>query len=511
MAVKYDVILGKLREEDGAPAGEGGQIQFNNGGSLGAVTLSYDESQAPDTYLVGTPVDPDVNGADVSISGGQGGDISGAIITANLEVLGHDYLANEILTVVGGDNNATVQVNSVGIGELYTIQIANLGSGYTVLDVLTVSGGNGDCTFRVEAVGGSGEVSSITQLTQGTGYTGGSGVATTGGTGTGCTMDTYGYAIGAIVSLTLVDGGTGYLAGSNSYSLSGGSGTDGGIQGITLVGTTGGDLVIKAGVGQGAAANGRVKFEGATQHTYYRVSTLGEDGQNISGANSTETIEVNSPRNISSFSGVETVVSAYGSGSIGKIMGEKVGLFSSATHSGNVNVGQSFQVYATSNSANNALKGQEMELYVAHNSGNMPSLYGIDLSLLMNGSGNITNGSLFIGNITNTGYISDVALVNPSLTNSGTIGVTKGYYLGDITSGTQTLKPYNIWLTDDQARNVMNGKTGLGVDDPTATLHLQAGTAAAGTAPIKLTSGTSLTTPEAGTIEFDGTNFYLTV
>jgi len=43
------------------------------------------------------------------------------------------------------------------------------------------------------------------------------------------------------------------------------------------------------------------------------------------------------------------------------------------------------------------------------------------------------------------------------------------------------------------------------------TIGFTAGTAAAGTAPIKLTSGTVNTTPEAGTIEFDGTYFYITI
>lgn len=55
-----------------------------------------------------------------------------------------------------------------------------------------------------------------------------------------------------------------------------------------------------------------------------------------------------------------------------------------------------------------------------------------------------------------------------------------------------------------------NGNTGLGVYVPTATLHLQAGTATARTAPLKFTSGTNLTTPEAGTVEYDGNNFYAT-
>lgn len=46
--------------------------------------------------------------------------------------------------------------------------------------------------------------------------------------------------------------------------------------------------------------------------------------------------------------------------------------------------------------------------------------------------------------------------------------------------------------------------------DPTAKVHIAAGSATAGTAPIKLTSGTNLTTPEAGAVEFDGTNYFVT-
>lgn len=43
-----------------------------------------------------------------------------------------------------------------------------------------------------------------------------------------------------------------------------------------------------------------------------------------------------------------------------------------------------------------------------------------------------------------------------------------------------------------------------------AKFHLPAGTATASTAPLKFTSGTNLTTPEAGAIEYDGTEFYAT-
>lgn len=44
----------------------------------------------------------------------------------------------------------------------------------------------------------------------------------------------------------------------------------------------------------------------------------------------------------------------------------------------------------------------------------------------------------------------------------------------------------------------------------TAILQIQAGAATAGSAPIKLTSGVNLTTPEAGTIEYDGSNIFFT-
>lgn len=59
------------------------------------------------------------------------------------------------------------------------------------------------------------------------------------------------------------------------------------------------------------------------------------------------------------------------------------------------------------------------------------------------------------------------------------------------------------------AGNIGIGAAG-GVTNPTASLHIKAGSATAGTAPLKLTSGTVLGTPEAGAIEFDGTNLFYT-
>ena len=53
------------------------------------------------------------------------------------------------------------------------------------------------------------------------------------------------------------------------------------------------------------------------------------------------------------------------------------------------------------------------------------------------------------------------------------------------------------------------GRTGIhAVRTPTAWVHIGAGAAAASSAPLKFTSGTLQTTPEAGAIEYNGINFF---
>ena len=55
------------------------------------------------------------------------------------------------------------------------------------------------------------------------------------------------------------------------------------------------------------------------------------------------------------------------------------------------------------------------------------------------------------------------------------------------------------------------GKVGIGVDPATAMLHLKAGTATASTSPLKFTSGTLLSSPEAGAFEFLTDNIHITI
>jgi hypothetical protein len=60
-------------------------------------------------------------------------------------------------------------------------------------------------------------------------------------------------------------------------------------------------------------------------------------------------------------------------------------------------------------------------------------------------------------------------------------------------------------------RLTANGCLAMGLLSATAIVHIKAGTATAGTAPLKFTSGTSLTTAEAGAVEFTTDDLFFTI
>jgi len=69
-----------------------------------------------------------------------------------------------------------------------------------------------------------------------------------------------------------------------------------------------------------------------------------------------------------------------------------------------------------------------------------------------------------------------------------------------------------IWLLNDTNEAYYStANVGIGVGDPTAVLHLKAGTTAANSAPLKFNSGSLLTTAEAGAIEFLTDAYYGTI
>lgn len=72
--------------------------------------------------------------------------------------------------------------------------------------------------------------------------------------------------------------------------------------------------------------------------------------------------------------------------------------------------------------------------------------------------------------------------------------------------------PLTLWTNGLRRVTVTgaDGNVGIGVASGTAYLHIKAGTATASTAPLKINSGTLMSSAEAGAMEYDGTDWYLT-
>lgn len=114
--------------------------------------------------------------------------------------------------------------------------------------------------------------------------------------------------------------------------------------------------------------------------------------------------------------------------------------------------------------------------------------YNIVIGYGAGASGAITTGkkNLIIG------YDSDV----PTGTASNQMSIGNAIYGTGISSAVGT--------------NISNAFIGLGVKAPTSRLHIRAGTATANESPLKFTSGTNLTTPENGAVEYDGSDLMIT-
>lgn len=154
--------------------------------------------------------------------------------------------------------------------------------------------------------------------------------------------------------------------------------------------------------------------------------------------------------------------------------------YPNATSAANVAIGVQ-SLYGTSANAvsNNTAVGYRTGYVVTTGSNNV--LIGYQAGdALTSGSNNIV-----------IGY--DVDAQSASTSNQLTIG---NALFGVVIDGTNT--------------TISTGRLGAFVAAPTARFHLVAGAATANNAPLKFTAGTNLSTAEAGAMEWDGTNLFIT-
>jgi hypothetical protein len=112
---------------------------------------------------------------------------------------------------------------------------------------------------------------------------------------------------------------------------------------------------------------------------------------------------------------------------------------------------------------------------------------------------NNTNSWLGVG-LSNPGVPLHVRMGNDNnLGIQGPVILTTGVTFNSFNDALNTGRPMEFRATQYL---YSTGKVGYGVTSPTALLHIAAGTATASTAPLKFTSGTNLTTAEAGAMEF---------
>ena len=120
---------------------------------------------------------------------------------------------------------------------------------------------------------------------------------------------------------------------------------------------------------------------------------------------------------------------------------------------------------------------------------------------------------------TNGRLIDSANLTYGATANTLHVEGSSGNILFELTRAGEITYKYNVdssntlnitTSTGDTSYYFLRGnKFGIGVS-ATARLHIVGGTATANTAPIKFTAGTNLTTPEAGTIEFNGNSLFFT-
>ncbi|AZZ36691.1 hypothetical protein CIK05_07780 [Bdellovibrio sp. qaytius] len=145
-------------------------------------------------------------------------------------------------------------------------------------------------------------------------------------------------------------------------------------------------------------------------------------------------------------------------------------------------------------------------LVMQNSPGVVTTAYGIN-SRVYNYQGTINSS---FGGVFASGNLGGTIANNYGImidTVGGNVGTNYGLFITDQSAMTAS-QTYNMYSAGFNSKNIFMGTIGLGVSQPTAKLQMAAGSASI--APMKFTSGTLLTSPQSGSIEYDGNNLYYT-
>lgn len=242
----------------------------------------------------------------------------------------------------------------------------------------------------------------------------------------------------------------------------------------------------------GVDNNGAVFLNGA-RVLHRTIAGLGSIGVGTSALNISNTGTGNSAFG-------NSTLASNTSGTMNTAVGSDAGKYiSGAGASNNVLIGASAGAGVSNTAGDNTFVGYSSGIavttgnqntFVGKNSGLVVSSGSQNTFLGVGAGGNIStmSGNIAIGfGAGPTSNQSNKLYINNSMSDSPLI-------FGDFSSGVVNI----------------NGKLGLATVSPTAKLHLPSGSTAAGTAPLKFTTGSVMTAPEIGAMEFDGNDLYIT-
>ena len=482
--------------------------------------------------------------------------------SAALSLTGINGITSDGTSLLALDSNSTGDVNlgtgatakAISIGNTTVASTITLNNNTTINGTLTVTGTTVTLNSRTITVDDKNlELGSVTattglQATLATGTnavtlttgttdnlipgqkltsTGGTGAFATG-VGTGFTVNVINTDGQSVTGVSVQTGGTGYSVNDVLY-ISGG--TAGWLAYVVVTATTGvAGVVSTVSILYGGLGN-----TGGVKATTYAINA-GPYILDITGP-TTFTVNLNHATNgaITFSAGGPTDVTAEGGGITVKGSNDHKLTYSNGSDgwlsTDNIDLPnlKSYKINGRSvisSSVNAVIIGdtETNTIYAGSGGGNRNTdttlLVGGDSSNTINFNGTTSSNATITANGTGTASIFDTNLLTGTLfgaATSVTIGTTTAASTYNIATGATlnaTTKAINIGTAgvSGSTTNIAIGSSVSGALGTTTIprIVIPAGTAAANTAPLKITTGTVLTTAEAGAVEYDGNAFYAT-